>query len=93
MEARSNQKLSKVDGRTYDYTDVENYDPEAEFDPKLHEQYLSHIGIETLHGLTIETAAKWVPGDCIRFSRRQLHAAGSGHSEKVGVTVFVQPVE
>jgi len=93
VEARSNQKLSKVDGRTYDYTEVENYDPEAEFDPKLHEQYLSHIGIETLHGLTIETAAKWIPGDCIRFSRRQLHAAGSGHSEKVGVTVFVQPVE
>lgn len=93
IEARSNQKLSKVDGRTYDYSKVENYDPTKEFDSALHEQYLSHIDLETLHGLTLETAAEWIPGDCICFSRRQLHAAGSGHSEKVGVTVFVQPVE
>ena len=93
VEARSNQKLSKVDGRTYDYSDVENYDPDATFDPELHQKYLSHIGIESLHGLSIESAAQWNPGDCIRFSRRQLHAAGSGHSEKVGVTVFVRPVE
>ena len=93
VEARSNQKISKVDGRTYDYSDVENYDPHSEFDSELHKKYLSHIGIESLHGLSIESVVKWKPGDCIRFSRRQLHAAGSGHSEKVGVTVFIQPIK
>jgi len=93
IQARSNQSISKVDGRTYDYSKVENHDPEKTFSTEFHQQYLSHIGIESLHGLTVETAAKWVVGDCIKFSRRQLHAAGSGHSEKVGITVFVQPVE
>ena len=93
ITARSDKKIGKKDNRTYDYSDITNYDPEKEFDQQIHEKYLSHIGIETLHGLTIESITEWKPGDCIRFSRRQLHAAGSGHSEKVGVTVFVQPVE
>lgn len=94
IKERSDQSSSsKFNNRIYDYTNIVNYDPLIKFNIDLHAQYLSHIAIETLHGLTVETIAEWHPGDCFQWSCRQLHAAGSGHTEKVGITVFVQPIE
>jgi hypothetical protein len=90
IEARNNKKISKIDGRCYDYTEVVNYDPDLKFDTKFHNDYLSHIPIQTLHGLTVDSLIFWNIGNCIVFDRNQLHCAGSGHSEKIGLTVFTR---
>lgn len=90
IAARSNNKLSKVDNRCYDYQDVVNYDASSTFDSTLHSQHLSHIPIETLHGLALDSVVHWNVGGCIVFDRNQLHSAGHGHTEKIGITVFTK---
>jgi hypothetical protein len=90
IDARSNNKLSKLDDRCYDYKNVVNYKTDTLFDSVLHQQHLSHIPIETLHGLEIDSVVHWHPRNCIVFDRTQLHSAGTGHTEKVGVTVFTR---
>lgn len=90
IAARQNQKISKVDNRCYDYTDVINYDDDLKFDTTIHQQYLNHLEIETVDGLTIHDIVEWVPSDVIVFERSRLHCASSCHSEKIGITIFVR---
>jgi len=90
ISARQNQKISKVDNRCYDYTDVINYDDNLKFDTKIHQRYLNHLEIETVDGLTIHNIVEWVPSDVIVFERSRLHCASSCHSEKIGITIFVR---
>jgi hypothetical protein len=71
-----------------DYKDIINYQPDAKFDPVIHSQYLNHNPIENLHGLSLDTVIPWVLGQAFTWDRSQLHCAGSGHSYKVGITVF-----
>lgn len=88
--ARGGQAISKKDNRCYDYTDIENYQDDQKFSADLHQQYLGHIPIENLHGLTVDQIVDWVVGDAILFDRTQLHCAAAGHREKIGITVFTQ---
>jgi hypothetical protein len=88
IDARSNKSISKVDHRCYDYTNIVNYDDSLTFDPDLHQQYLRHLPIENLHGLTVSDICEWVPGDCFVFDRTQLHCGGYGHTKKLGITIF-----
>jgi len=90
IQARSNNAISKLDDRCYDYTNIVNWQPNIQFDETLHKHHLSHIPIENLHGLTVDSIVHWNVGNCIVFDRTQLHSAGSGHTEKIGVTVFTQ---
>jgi len=82
--------LGKSEERTSDYSLVEGYDPNLKFDKQLHEQYLNHIPIESLDGLTVGKVVDWHIGDVITFDRQHLHCAGSGHSVKYGITVFTK---
>lgn len=77
-----------ADTRTYDYSSVVNYDPDAKFDEDIRQRYLSHIPIETLHGLTVDKVIEWQPGSAIVFDRQQIHSAASGHDRKIGISVF-----
>jgi hypothetical protein len=90
IKARSNNAISKLDDRCYDYSKIINWNASLVFDKTLHEQQLSHIPIENLHGLTVDSIVHWNVGNCIVFDRTQLHSAGSGHTEKIGVTIFTQ---
>lgn len=90
IEARSNKKISKLDDRCYDYTNIVNYDPELKFDEDIYQKHLSHIPIENLHGLNVDSIVYWNPGNCIIFDRNQIHSAGSGHKEKIGITIFTR---
>jgi hypothetical protein len=92
-EARSNKKISKVDDRCYDYFNIINYNPEKEFDRKIRDRYLSHVDIESLHGLTIDSIVKWKVGNAIVFDRNQLHSASNTHSEKSFVTIFTNSLD
>jgi len=82
--------LSHTDNRTSDYSRLTNYLPNAEFDPAIKDQYLKHISLQSLAGLTLDCVVPWVPGDAILFDRRQLHCASHCHSRKIGITVFTQ---
>ena len=82
----------KPDRRTTDYTDIEGYDPNLKFDEKIHAQYCKHIPIENLHGLTVDRIVEWKVGDVIAFDRQHLHCAGSGHSKKMGISVFTNRI-
>jgi len=88
INARENKGFTYVDGRCYDYSEIENYDPELKFDEKLHQQLLSHLPIETFHGLTICKVFEWKIRDVVIFERTRIHSAGTGHTEKTGLTIF-----
>jgi hypothetical protein len=90
IDARSNRAISKKDNRCYDYTNVKNYQADQKFPTELHQRYLEHIPIESLHGLTVDQIAVWTAGDVMVFDRSQLHCAAVGHREKIGITVFTQ---
>jgi hypothetical protein len=90
ISARQNQKISKVDNRCYNYTDVINYNEDLKFDTEIHQKYLNHLEIETVDGLTIHDIVEWVPSDVIVFERSRLHCASSCHNEKIGITIFVR---
>jgi hypothetical protein len=92
IAARENKGLTYADGRCYDYAEVENYDPNLLFDKDLQQSHLAHIPIESLHGLTVSDIVEWIPGEAIVFERTRIHAAGSGHSEKRGITIFTSVV-
>jgi hypothetical protein len=92
ISARENQAISKKDNRCYDYTNIVNYQKEKMFSNSMHQQYLNHIPIESLHGLTVDQIVPWNIGDVMIFDRKQLHCAAAGHQEKIGITVFTQRV-
>lgn len=77
------------DTSTSDYSQVVNYKPDSTFDAALHEQYLKHVPIINLHGLTMFPPIYWRPGDVIEFDRSHLHSAGYGHTRKIGITIFL----
>ena len=78
-----------ADERTSNYSDVVNYDPSKKFDVTFHEEYLNHIPIDDLHGLSIDRVYNWSIGDIVIFDRIQLHCAGAGHTNKVGLSLFL----
>lgn len=86
VRARSGER--PVSGCITDYTKIINYQDNILFDEKIHQKFLSHVPIENLHGLTIDKIVPWHVGQVITFDRSQLHSAGSGHTRKIGITVF-----
>jgi hypothetical protein len=78
----------KADQFTTDYTLIENYRPDLQFDAAIHKKYLKHLPIENLHGLTIDSIVPWEVGSVITFDRTQIHCAGVGHKRKMGITFF-----
>lgn len=90
IAARNNQAISKRDNRCYDYSEIKNYISGQQFSKYLHQQYLDHVPIESLHGLTIDQVVNWNIGDAIVFDRTQIHCAAAGHQEKIGITIFTQ---
>jgi len=91
VKVRSNQGISKVDDRCYDYSNVINYNENYSIDNETYETYLNHVDFDSVKGLSIDGIAEWQPGSCIKFPRTQLHCAGSGHTKKTGITVFTRP--
>lgn len=92
IRARSNQMFVKVDNRCHDYHHIINYRPGWHISKEIQNQYLSHIAANDLEGLSIDKIITWCPGDVIVFDRKQLHAAGSGHEEKIGLTIFTKKI-
>lgn len=88
VTVRSGDLNKPPDNRTSDYSQIINYDPTARFSNTDHAKYVSHIPIESLHGLAIDQVVEWKPGQAIAFDRTQLHCAGSGHTFKVGFSIF-----
>jgi hypothetical protein len=78
--------------RQNDYTKLTNYDPDLQFDPDMHQRYLSHVAIEDLQGLTLDTVVTWQPGLLIQFDREQLHASSGCHTRKKFITIFCHQV-
>jgi hypothetical protein len=81
INARNNNHITKTDGRTYNYSDIVNYNKDLMFDKTIQKNFISHISLETLNGLTIENILEWRLGNCIVFPRTQLHCASSSHSK------------
>jgi len=88
IQKRSRTNARRPDDYITDYNSITNYQPDLKFDPETHVKYLTHIPIENLHGLTMDQVVPWVPGQVFTWDRTQLHAAGSGHSYKTGITVL-----
>ena len=88
VTVRSHGAGKPPDDYVTDYSKIVNYKPNSKFDANLHQQYLKHIPIENLHGLTVDQVIPWQLGQAITFDRNQLHAAGSGHEFKIGISIF-----
>lgn len=70
------------------YHELTGYQENLSFDPDFHEQYLSDIPINDLHGLSVDQVVEWENGSAIVFDRDQLHCSSSNHSQKSFITIF-----
>jgi len=68
---------------------VTNYRPQGKFPEDIHQQYLSHVPIEDLHGLSIDKIFEWKNGSVIHFHGTQIHSASSTHNKKTFMTIFL----
>lgn len=68
---------------------VTDYDSNSKFPTKVHEKYLSHVSIEDLHGLSVDTIFEWDKGDIMHFNGSQVHSASGVHNQKTFMTVFL----
>ena len=82
-----NNQLSTKDQRITDYSQIVNYNNKP-FDQDVYKKYLTHVPYENLHGLSVDTIAKWNIGNVIVFDRNQLHCASNEHEKKIGISVF-----
>lgn len=75
-------------GTVTDYRDIANFNPHKKFDSHIHEKYMPHLPINSLHGLSIDKIVEWRPGSVIVFPRTQLHCGTATHTHKVGISLF-----
>ena len=87
IDKRQGHALSPVPDSQSDYSGLTNL-TDLPLDPDIHQQYLQHLSLNTLHGLTIDSIVPWHAGSAIVFDRDQLHCASHRHSRKIFVTVF-----
>jgi hypothetical protein len=92
VQTRSGNSTKPPDDYVTDYKDIVNYRPGTKFDSSTHQQYLSHIPVENLHGLTVDQVVPWQVGQVVTFDRNQIHSAGSGHEFKIGISIFTYKV-
>jgi hypothetical protein len=74
--------------RIHDYDQLSNLEPGQGFDAHTHAQYLAHIDIQDLEGLTIESIISWEPGAALVFDREQVHCSSSNHRQKSFINIF-----
>lgn len=89
ISARKNQRLAPIDPVIDNYSLISNIN-DNKFDREIHSQFLSHIPIENLHGLTVQGVVPWQHNTAIVFDRTQIHCAAHGHQSKLALTVFTQ---
>lgn len=68
---------------------VKNYKSDQKFSKLLHKEYLEHVPIEDLHGLTIDRIIEWKIGSVIHFDSTQIHSASSTHRKKTFISIFL----
>jgi hypothetical protein len=61
------------------------------FDKEIHKKYLSHIDINNLEGMEIDTIYDWKIGETLIFDRSHLHSAASKlNKKKLGLSTFTK---
>ena len=61
------------------------------FDTEIHKKYLSHIDINNLEGMEIDTIYNWKIGETLIFDRTHLHSASSKlDNKKLGLSTFTK---
>ena len=61
------------------------------FNKKIHKKYLSHINIENLRGMEIETIYDWKVGETFIMDRTFIHCSSSNlDKKKLGLTTFTK---
>ena len=61
------------------------------FDTEIHKKYLSHIDINNLEGMEIDTIYDWKIGETLIFDRSHLHSAASKlNKKKLGLSTFTK---
>lgn len=76
-----------------DYKEVHNLSSKT-FDHNVYQEYLSHLKLNWLDGLSFNSAHTWQPGNAIVFDCVRLHAASNftkqGIKSKLGISIFTQ---
>lgn len=88
--ARLIESRHSADPRSSDYNALTNLRLGSNIDQHVYQQYLNHIPPEDLDGLSVDTVYQWKKGGALTFPRTQLHCAGAGHEEKIGITIFTR---
>ena len=64
---------------------------EEEFDKEIHQKYLTHLDINNLKGLKVETIYHWKVGESLIVDRTHMHCSSSRINEKkLGLTTFTK---
>lgn len=82
------KKSFNIQADITDYTNVVNYNDKP-FDTRLYEQFLTHVPYENLHGLTVHSIVKNIPGTVITWPRTMLHCGSHSKSKKLFMAAFL----
>ena len=62
-----------------------------EFDKEIHKKYLTHIDINNLKGMEVETIYEWKIGESLIVDRTHIHCSSSRiKNKKLGLTTFTK---
>ena len=62
-----------------------------EFDKEIHQKYLTHIDINNLKGLKVESIYNWKVGETLIMDRSHIHSSSSRiKGKKLGLTTFTK---
>jgi hypothetical protein len=84
------EKRKNANSRTSDYSLISDHKQDQDIDEEIYQKYLHHMPREDLKGLTVQKIYHWKKGGALTWPRTQLHCAGAGHEEKIGISIFTR---
>jgi hypothetical protein len=75
-----------------DYTNVDGLEENKKIDIKFYKEYLSHLKLDWLEGLSVNSVLDWQVGNLLEFDSTRLHSSNNwldkGIKYKIGLTIF-----
>jgi hypothetical protein len=89
LKQKRTAKSEHSNKRISDYSVLSEYKDNQLFDPAIHKEYLQHVDIKDLHGLTVDKILEWKKNEIYSWDRQQVHCSTHQHSMKSMITIWL----
>ncbi len=89
LKQKRTNKNEQSNNRISDYASLSDYKDNELFDSAIHKEYLQHVNLEDLHGLTIDKILEWKKNEIYSWDREQVHCSTYQHSMKSMITIWL----